>query len=872
MSTLVHTRLQDSQRTFGAYLRYLRRRARLTQRELAIAVNYSEGQICHLEHDRRTPDLATLAALFVPALGLEHTSEEIARLLDLAAAARRTPNVGAVPEAPVQPITETVAAAPPLIGRAAQRADIAARLLTPRVRLLTLTGPPGVGKTHLALQLAHDLGTSFAGGTYFIDLSAITEIEQVLPAITSGLGLTEDPPGGVQAALLAALSARPTLLILDNVEQVAGAAPQFVGLLSSAPELTILVTSRVTLRLPDEYVISLPPLAVPDLGRLPSLTELAQVEAVALLLARLEAVNPGLTLTPANALALAAICVRVDGLPLAIELVAAYGRLLGPQELLREVAQQFQQLRRRGGEVPLRYQSLAAALSWSYGQLSPLAQALLARLSVFSGRWPLEVVGPVCDLAGAGGTAVIDALDELVGHSLLQRYNDGDDTQLAMLAMVREYAQEQLRARGEHDQIHQRLLAVCSDRAERAAVGLTFSAEQALWMARMAIEYDTMRSALAWAVNAGSSEQALRLAGALWRYWYMRGMLREGRRWLEAALALTSDGPATARAHALDGLGVLTWRQGEYVQAEHRLQMALDLYRSAHDQRGEARVLSHLGLSAAERGAFAQALGSYEASAGIYRMIGDPIGEAGVLHNLGNLACQRNEHDQALTLYEACLAIYEQHGAAADIALLSLGIGAIARDQGRDTHARVAFVRSLTLAQTLGDEWTAATALLNLGDIACDCGESGAARGHYAESLAIYRRLGDQQQIALTQARLALSAYLSGDIATAIDLYRQSLMLANALGFNPGITESLEGLASCTNYDQPLVATKLFARAAALREEMGLPISVAEQARYDQALQVVRQVTTQADWQVAWHEGRTLHLGSVIALALTCVS
>jgi predicted ATPase/transcriptional regulator with XRE-family HTH domain len=872
MGTPALTRANDVHSTFGAFLRYLRRRARLTQRELAMAVNYSEGQICHLEHDRRAPDLATLAALFVPALGLEDAPADTARLLDLASAARSAARAGAAPQPPARPTTKAFAPTTPLIGRAAQRTDLAARLTAPETRLLTLTGPPGVGKTHLALQLAQDLGASFAGGAHFIDLSAITEVEQVLPAVARGLGLDEDPRGGAQTVLLAALGERPTLLILDNVEQVADAAPQLAELLAGAPGLTMLLTSRITLRLRAEHVVSLPPLAVPDLGQLPPLAELAQVESVALLLARLQAVSPGLAVTPGNALALAAICVRVDGLPLAIELVAAYGRLLGPQELLREVEQQFQQLRRRGRDVPPRHQSLAAALSWSYGQLSPPARILLARLSVFSGRWPVEAVRPVCDLEGAGHAALMDALNELVGHSLLQRHSDGDGSQLGMLAMVREFAQEQLGARGEHDRLHRRLLAVCIERAEHAEERLIFSAEQALWMARMEGEYATIRSALAWAVGSGANGQAVRLAGAMWRYWYMRGMLREGRRWLETVLALTPDGPATARAHALDGLAVLAWRQGEYAQADTWLQLALDLYRGEGHQRGEARVLSHIGLLAAERGALEQALGSYETSARIYRELGDSIGEASVLHNLGNLACQRNEHDQALTLYGACLAIYERHGTAADIALVSLGIGAVARDQGHDERARAAFARSLELAQALGDEWTAATALLNLGDIAGDCGESGAARGHYAEALAIYRRLGDQQQVAMAQARLALAAYLGGDIAAAVELYRQSLMLANALGFDPGVAEGLEGLASCAARSQPLLAARLFARAAALREEMGLPVSVAEQARYDQALYAARHVAGPDAWQAAWHEGRALSLGQAIALALTRVS
>ncbi|MEI7771944.1 MAG: tetratricopeptide repeat protein, partial [Chloroflexales bacterium] len=725
MATLNPAQGRTIPATFGDFLRFLRRRARLTQRDLALAVNYSEGQICHLEHNRRAPDLTTLVALFVPALGLEDAPADTARLLDLAATVRAD---DAGSPAPLQ--ATAPAPATPLIGRAAQRAALAAMLTSADVRLLTLTGPPGVGKTHLALQLAQDLSTQFPEGVSFIDLSALSEAALVLPTIVQALGLAAEADRDPAAALHTALRERRTLLVLDNVEQVADAAPQLAGLLAAAPQLRLLLTSRVALRLRAEHVFSLAPLALPDLAHLPPLDVLAQVDSVALLLARLRAVSPELALTPANALALAAICVRVDGLPLAIELVAARGGLLSPQELLSEVTQRFRQLRRRGHDVPLRHQTLTAALSWSYEQLSPAARALFARLSVFVGRWRVDAIEAVCDLEHLGREVTLDLLDDLVAHSLIQRHDHRDETHLGMLAMVRAYAHEQLGARGESTTLHGRLLVACIELAERAEEQLVFGAEQALWMARMEAEHDTVRAALGWSVSSGAHAQGLRLAGALWRYWYMRGMLCEGRRWLEQLLALAPEGSPSVRAHALDGLGILAWRQGEYAQAEAWLDTALALYHGARDRRGEARVLSHIGMAAAERGAFAQALTSYEASLPLYRELGDSVGAASVLHNLGNLHCQQNSHAPAMAIYAECLAIYEQRGSAADIALVSLGIGAVARDQGQIEAAGAAFARSLDLARSLGDEWTAGTALLNIGDIACDRGEGDLALRH----------------------------------------------------------------------------------------------------------------------------------------------
>jgi tetratricopeptide (TPR) repeat protein len=439
-----------------------------------------------------------------------------------------------------------------------------------------------------------------------------------------------------------------------------------------------------------------------------------------------------------------------------------------------------------------------------------------------------------------------------------------------MLAMVRGYAQERLLVRGEFGMLHDRLLAACIDLAERSEDHLRFSGEQALWMARMEAEGDTLRAALEWAATTNGA-QGLRLVGALWRFWYMRGMLREGRRWLETFLALPLEDDAIARAHALDGAGILAWRQGAYGQADTWLNAALGIYQGVQHRHGTARVLSHIGMVTADRGAFDQALGWYEASLPLYRELGDSTGAASVLHNLGNLHCHQNNHERALELYTECLTIYEQQGNWADIALISLGIGAVARDQGAGEAANAAFARSLALAQSLGDEWTAGTALLNLGDSACDCGDIPEGQRRYSEALAIFERLGDQQQVLVVQARLAMAAFLAGERATAVDLFRQSLLLANALGFQPGLSDGLEGLAICAAQQDPLLAAKLFAAATGCRAALGLPIPLADQARHDQAVRMAQHGADPVTWTRAWAEGQRLATSQAVTLALTHV-
>lgn len=868
---------------FGAYLRFLRRRARLTQRELAIAVNYSEGQICHLERGRRAPELATLAALFVPALQLEQAPEEAAQLLRLAAAHHAAqprhnapvhqPNMlaadAAMPTAQLDTSLYGLPLLGPLIGRVQQRIDLAAALQSGTLRLLTLLGPPGVGKTHLALQLGHDVQAGFADGVHFVNLEPITDPALVVPAIAQALELGEDSSSEPLERLKLALHKRRCLLILDNIEHVLGCGPQLVELLQAAPHLVVLSTSRVALQLQIEQLVVIQPLAIPDLAYLPDLETLAQIESVALLLARLRAVQPNLELSAANALALAAICVRVDGLPLALELVASRGRLLSPQELLTEVAQHFQQLQRRGRDVPARHRTLRAALHWSYAQLSEGARTLFARLSVFVGQWCLEAVEPICDLEQLGRVQILDYLDELIKHSLLQRQTLHESTYLSMLAMMREYAQEQLAMRGESGQLRERLLAAYMTQAEQAEPHLVFGAQQAYWMARLHMEYDSMRAGLEWALASENYVEGMRLAGALWRFWYMRGMLREGRRWLEKLLEVKLEGHALVRAHALDGLGILVWRQGEYQHADTCFQQALELYQAEQYGAGVARVLSHIGMAKAEHGAFEQAMLFYERSLPFYRELGDSIGASTVLHNLANLYCQQNQHERAMEYYQECLAIYEQHNSQADIALISLGMGAVARDQGRGELAEAAFQRSLELARSLGDGWTEATALLNLGDSACDQADFSTGQQRYNAAHSIFERLGDQQMLAVVQARLGQLLLLSGDAASALGPYRQCLMLSNALGFQPGIADGLEGIASCMALLQPMTAAKLLAAAAALRESISLPISLVEQARHQHLLSVVQDKLGTVAWASAWQQGLGLELAQAMSLALT---
>ncbi len=871
-----------AENSFGTLLRLLRLRARLTQAELGRAVGYSDAQISRLEMGRRPPDLSTLVALFFPALGLDAQSPEARELLALAGAARnpepKRPPLAAPAAVVTVPGTNASALpAPPtpLIGRVHERAALAALLTTGAARLVTLLGTAGIGKTHLALQVAHDLEAAFADGVHFVDLAPLDAPGLVLPALADALGVQEAGYADSEAALLAALRPCRMLLVLDNFEQVREAAPLLTRLLAAAPGLQVLATSRVALRLRAEQLFPLAPLAVPDLTQLPPLDVLAQIEALTLLLARLQAVAPALTLTPANALALSAICVRVDGLPLALELVAARGRLLGPQELLAEVTQRFLQLRQRNNDVPLRHRKLTTALAWSYEQLPPTAMVLFARLSIFPGTWESEAALAVCDLDNLGRATIFEGLELLLDHSLLYQQSGAGRMRLGLLATVREFAAAALAEHEELPQLQERLLSYCLGLAEQARQEMVSGPGLAGWIARLTAESELMRAALDHALAEGDTVRGLRLASALRVFWYTRGRLREGRGWMERFLRLAATaGPRpTPALHAtvLDDGALLAWRQGDYSQATQWGEQALSLYREADNALGEARVLMHLGLFAFDLGATAQAQAYYEASLPIYRALGNQADAVAVMHNLANLYNQLNDAGRALPLYDECLSFYERTDDRSGVELISLGMGAIYRDQGELTQATAAFERSLALAGELGDDWSAAVAELNLGDLATDQGDYQAARLQLSEALAQFERIGDQQMISTAHGRLGDLELLAGDVVTAIRQFRQSLMLASAIEYQHGVAGGLEGLAGCAAVDQPLLAARLLGCAATIRAATNVPVPLADQPRYERIVQRSRSHSEPDAWATAWEAGRALPTARGVALALAGV-
>ena len=731
--------LAASYTTFGPFLHYLRKRAQLTQRDLGLAVGYSVAQISLLENGQRLPDLTTLAALFIPALNLQAEPHLTTRLLELAAASRRTSESNAqtritrravIAEEIVESTTPLHAEHPhpasnlpapllPLIGRAGELDQLQALLLDPGVRLITLLGPPGVGKTRLTLQLAREMQQHFGGGAYWIDLSAIIDHRLVAAALRSSIGLPPpiDPATDEVQLLRDGLRDRQALLLIDNFEQVIDAAPIIAELLAAAPQVKALVTSRSALETYGEYAFTVAPLPLPDLDHLPPWKDLQRFPAIALFVERARAVQPSFSLTSANAATVAAICAHLDGLPLAIELAAAQSQVFTPQDLLQRLIE-HQPLTTRGTRHrPAHQRTLNEAIAWSYRQLNPSEQRLFRALSVFAGGFTIEALP---DLKGVGDP--IGTLSALLAKSLIQAQPEAEGTlRFALLETIRAYAAERLADSEDGDGARQQHAVYFTALAERIEPHLT-GIDQAQWLNRLEKERDNFRAALTWLLYGDRVperiELMLRLCVALWKYWRYRCYLNEGYTWTARALQAAQRDPKAhmaLRAQAEWGAGVLAAVKREETQATAHLERSLQLWERAEDARGVAGALTALGARAMYRGDYAQAT-QYQREA---------------------------------------VKLYEGEGELQGLAYAHNALGESLRAAGEYAASRRHYQISLGLAQQSGHQRSVAVAMSNLAQVEIVAGEMGAARQHLLNGLALFREIGDAVNVASCVASLA---------------------------------------------------------------------------------------------------------------------
>ncbi|HSH80251.1 MAG TPA: tetratricopeptide repeat protein [Herpetosiphonaceae bacterium] len=723
--------------SFGQLVRKHRSMLGLTREELATRVSCSTVTIRKIESGERRPSRPMAQLL---ADHLVRGRSERAAFLAAAGFSSELPygHARGQPASPDDRIADRAAHnlpafLAPLVERDADVAAVSAFLRRPHVRLVTLTGPAGVGKTSLSLAVAWNLVGEVVDSVFFVPLAALRDGSRLLGLIAQTLDLPEAGPAPLLARLAERLHDKEVLLILDNVEQVVSAAPLVVDLLQACPQLKVIVTSRTRLHVRGEHEWPVLPLRLPDLERPPSPEALRHVPAVKLFLERARAVDTTFDLTPQNAPEVAALCVKLDGLPLAIELAAAHIRLLRPGAMLERLqgGTYYEPLRLLDGgpqDMPERHRTLRAAIQWSYDLLAPREQALFARLGVFVGGWTLQAAGCI-----AAGDAVVPEEDllpsmrQLLDSSLVRRISGPDvERRFGMLEMVREYALERVDGRGERNLIADRHAAYYCQLAE--TVCSRFEEVAADAGIQLTLEHDNLRAALQWALDNNQVGLGLRLGAALWPFWNARGHLSEGRRWLERVVAQV-DGSTDPQcklalrpslAVALNGAGILAWHQADLAAARALLDRSLEVQREIGERAGMSDSLNYLGAVAHHAGDFESACRLYEESLSLRRQIGDKHRIAYSLNNLGLALADASHVAGGRAMLEESLALSRELGHTWMEAYVLDSLGSLALQTGEIAQARQLLTASLCIARPVRDIRLVIPGLEKLARVALD--------------------------------------------------------------------------------------------------------------------------------------------------------
>jgi predicted ATPase/DNA-binding SARP family transcriptional activator/Tfp pilus assembly protein PilF len=806
-----------------------------------------------------------------PSATARQLAEQLIRLLGHESGAREQPRTAASPPAVHQasipdPRSSTIERPPvpagnlpyPLtrfFGREHEVARLSAlvsgiRNVSVGGQLITLTGPGGAGKTRLAQEAARQWRPAFPGGIWFVPLADLSDPSLIPMAIADVLGLPRSANRDPVEQIIARIASLPTVLILDNFEQLTEMGSELLSvLLEGAPKLVCLVTSRRATCVSGEHEFPVEPLPISH--------------SVQLFLDRARSISPDFPMTPRNTEAVQTLCTRLEGIPLAIELAAARIRVLTPTQMLEYLDHRFELLVNHRTNKNARHRSLRATLDGSFYLLTPPQRRFLSRLSSFQGGWSLAAAAEVCAEPNA-----LTLLEQLCMDSLIRTDNSGGETRFRMLETVREYAAERL-SQNERLELARRHAEWALDLAARADAQL-HGPEQATWVARLESEHDNLRAALDWcASERGDPRIGLRIGEQLWRFWNLRGYGREGYARLQTALAQTAqDGDTEDRANALNGAGMLIWRMGGYDEARALLMECLRIHRAIGNRARQAAALNNLGIVAWSLGEMDEARAAHQESLRLKRELGDRWGVSSSLNNLGAVARDSGDYEAAAAAFQESLALCRELQDKTGIAFALNNLGNMFFAVGEWQRAKDHYEQSLALKRELGEQHSITVTLGNLGCVAFRQRDFALCRSYLEECLRLYREQNAPRYIASTLNDLGRCAIATGDLNRAHELFSECLRLRQELQNGPECWVVLESFARlATAKGDWRHAAQLYSLVETLRREAKGTREPADQPDCDQDLAALRAALGKADFAACWEAGGALSLAQGVELA-----